>query len=196
MHIADGDHRIMGSLRCILRQDQNGSPPDRRQTIALSKDDALKRCVQVFHRHEFGHVIGIEALGIDNLLTMGVDDLDRLAPCYPHRATTPSGDNVKVCHHGLVPLQPGGRAFILQQKMSLMEAAGSRWKTSARVWQATGPAAIGGLSQPRWVSKRHAIGPNALTSAGWIPTGVASTKWIPWIPRKNPAWPSRDSLSC
>ena len=185
----------MTARRRVFFEDQNGPPPVCRQAIAFGRKDALKRCVQVFHRHEFGHFIGIEAPGIDNLLTMGVDDLDRLAPCYSHRATTPSGDNVKVGHHGLVPLQPGGRAFILQQKMSLMEAAGSRWKTSARVWQATGPAAIGGLSQPRWVSKRHAIGPNALASARCIPTGVASTKWIPWIPRKNPAWPSRDSLS-
>jgi hypothetical protein len=35
--------------------------------------------VQVFHRHELRHVIGIEAPCIDDLLTMGVDDLDRLS---------------------------------------------------------------------------------------------------------------------
>jgi hypothetical protein len=67
----------------------------------------LKRGVQVFHRHELRHVIGIEAPGVDNLLTIRIDDLDRLALRQPHRAAASSGDNVKVCHHVLVPLRPG-----------------------------------------------------------------------------------------
>jgi hypothetical protein len=64
---------------------------------------------------------------------MRVDDLDRLALCQPHRATPPGGDDVKVCHHGLVPLLHGVSSAILQKKMSSAEVVGSRPITSARL---------------------------------------------------------------
>lgn len=67
----------------------------------------MKRGVQVFHRHELRHVIGIEAPGVDNLLTIRIDDLDRLALRQPHRAAASSGHNVKVCYHFVVPLLLG-----------------------------------------------------------------------------------------
>jgi hypothetical protein len=38
-------------------------------------------------------------------------------------------------------------------------------------------------------------GSKKVASGGCIPAKVASEKWIPWIPQKNPASQSRDSAS-
>ena len=53
--------------------------------------------VQMFHRHELGQVIGIEAPGVDNLLTMGVDDLDCLSFVQTNRAAASCRYNLKIC---------------------------------------------------------------------------------------------------
>jgi hypothetical protein len=70
----------------------------------------------VFHRHELGHVICIEAPSINNLLTMCVDDLDGLSLCQAHRAPTPRWDNVKVCRHVEFLYCRGNGASILRIK--------------------------------------------------------------------------------
>jgi hypothetical protein len=38
-------------------------------------------------------------------------------------------------------------------------------------------------------------GSQRVASAGWILTKVASKKWIPWLPQKNPARQDRDFLT-
>jgi hypothetical protein len=53
----------------------------------------------MFHRHEFRQVIGIEAPGIDNLLTMGVYDLNRLAFGKAHGPAPARRHNMKVSRH-------------------------------------------------------------------------------------------------
>lgn len=53
----------------------------------------------------------------------------------------------------------------------------------------------GRLPQPRAVSRKDAMRPNALASAGWIPAQVASANWIPWLPQKNPARQDRDFVN-
>ena len=88
---------------------------------------------------------------------------------------------------------PGRRAPILLTKMTLMAAAGSRRMTSARVWQVSGQ--IVGRLRSRVASPKGTRRPNALASTGWIPARVASAKWIPWLPQKNPARQDRDSAS-
>jgi hypothetical protein len=46
---------------------------------------------------------------------------------------------------------------------------------------------------------KNARGFNSFLASGfdWLASGVvASSKWLPWIPQKNPPWPDRDSVSC
>ncbi len=154
-----------------------------------------KRGVQVLHRHELRHVIGIEAPRVDNLLAMRVDDLDRLALSQPHRTTAPSGNNVKICHHGLLPLLPGMSCTHFADEDVFGGVGGVKADNFGARLTGFWTQIVGRLSQPRAVTKPHAIRPNTLASVGWIPAQVASEKWIPWIPQKNPAWPSRDSAS-
>ena len=54
---------------------------------------------------------------------------------------------------------------------------------------------VGRLLQPHAIATKDAKRPNALASAGWIPARVASAKWLPWLPQKNPARQDRDSAS-
>ena len=96
MHVAGGDDRVVPSRRGVFFQDQNGPSPVRRQPIALGREDALKGRVQMVHRHELGHVVGIEAPGIDNLLTMRVDDLDALPLRETHCPAAPGRNNLKI----------------------------------------------------------------------------------------------------
>jgi hypothetical protein len=60
--------------------------------------------MQMFHRHEFGQVIGIETPGIDNLLTMRVDDLDRLAFGQTDGPAPARRHNMNVSRHLSFPL--------------------------------------------------------------------------------------------
>ena len=147
------------------------------------------------HRHELRHVIGIEAPLIDNLLTMRVDDPDRLAFTQPHRATSSSGDNVKVCHHGLVLCCPGRSCVHLVEEDDIGGGGVVKAEDFSARLAGFWTQVIGRLPQPRAVTRSDATSPNALASAGWIPAQAASAKWIPWIPLQNPAWPSRDSAS-
>jgi hypothetical protein len=96
----------MAARRRVFFHDQNGSPPVCCQAITLGRKDALKRCVQMLHRHEFRQVIriGIEAPGIDNLLTMGVDDLDRLPLGQTDGPAPARRHNMKVRCHLSFPL--------------------------------------------------------------------------------------------
>lgn len=138
--------------------------------------------MQVFHRRELRQVIGIEAPGIDNLLAMRVDDLDHLAPGEPHRATASSGENVKVCHHVLVPLLLGRSCARPAYEDVIASGGGVKAEDFSARQAGFWAQIVGRLPQPRAVSKRHAIRLSALASAGWIPAQVASANWIPWIP--------------
>jgi len=104
MDIAGRDDRVMASGRGVLLQDQDRPPPVRRKAIARGGENALQTGVQVFHRHELGQIIGIEAPGVDDLLTMGVDDLDRLSFAQTNRAAAPCRYNLKICRHIAIPL--------------------------------------------------------------------------------------------
>ena len=102
--IAGRDDRIVATGGGIFLQHQDRPPPVCGQAIALCREDTLQRCVQVLHRHEFGQIICIEAPGIDDLLTVRIDDLDRLTFCQPNCATASCGYHLKVVGHCEVPL--------------------------------------------------------------------------------------------
>ena len=122
--------------------------------------------MQVFHRHELRHVIGIEASGVEDLLTMRVDDLDRLAFRQSYRATPSSGDNVKVCYHLLVPLLPGLSCVNLADEDVIGEGGWVKADNFRAHLAGSGPGLSGG-------SRSHVPSPEGTphVRAPWLPQG-------------------------
>ena len=119
-----------------------------------------------------------------NLLTMRVHGLDRLAFGWPHRATSSSGDNVKVCRHGLLTLLPGRSCAHLADEDVIGDGGHVRAEDFGARLEGFWTQIVERLPQPRAVSKRDAIRLSSLASARWIPAQVASARWIPWIPKR------------
>jgi hypothetical protein len=72
--------------------------------IAFGGKYPLQAGLQAFHRHELGQVAGIDAPGVDNLLTMGIDDLARLNFVQTNCAAAPRREDLKFCNH--IPIPP------------------------------------------------------------------------------------------
>tara|TARA_R110000823_G_scaffold309724_1_gene434179 strand:- start:243 stop:677 length:435 start_codon:yes stop_codon:yes gene_type:complete len=128
MNVTGSDNRVMAPRRGILLQYQDRPTSVRRKTIALTGENALQTGMQVLHRHELRQVSGIEAPGIDDLLTMGIDDLDCLSLVQTNGTTASRRNDLEFCRHIHIP----SHLVYRQMKSVLLDEAqgSSRIKTS------------------------------------------------------------------
>lgn len=79
LSVASRPDHVMNTASCVFDQRQDWLPACTVQFVALGQRDAAEDCPGVNHGEEVIGIVGIEGPEIQDLLAMGVDDVELLA---------------------------------------------------------------------------------------------------------------------
>jgi hypothetical protein len=90
--VAGGHQQVVDAAGGVLKEGQDRASLVGAHDVADLGDDLQDLRAGVLHGHEFCEVLGVERPGVDDLLAMGVDDLDELALGDTRRFALAGGD--------------------------------------------------------------------------------------------------------
>src|SRR5215813_4475393 len=83
--------------RGILNEGEDGAALVRDQTVSHMYHDPAQGCSCVFHGHTFAEIGTVKGPGVDDLLSVGVDDLNVLATLEGHSLASSGRDSDAGC---------------------------------------------------------------------------------------------------